>query len=78
MTQRRENAAEWTDLRKRGTALLMLLNLQIGRPKYERIGQIRKPDRADKNHHQFWSVKHVYRQTAVDFAEVDLRCAENV
>ncbi|QIB75346.1 hypothetical protein G3I44_14245 [Halogeometricum borinquense] len=47
VTQRRENAAEWTDLRKRGTALLMLLNLQIGRPKYERIGQIRKPDRAD-------------------------------
>lgn len=47
VTQQRENAREWTDLRKRGTALLMLLNLQIGRPKYERIGQIRKPDRTD-------------------------------
>lgn len=47
VTQRRENAADWTDLHKRGTALLMLLNLQIGRPKYERIGKIRKPDRAD-------------------------------
>jgi len=45
--QRQENAEDWDDLRKRGTALRILLNRQIGRPKYERIGNLTNRDRAE-------------------------------